>query len=201
VTATLRFTDDPLLARVRAGTIITLAEELPEDAAYDPDAGDWRFHLRAGARGSGQYVSATPFDVSSRDLVVLLRDAVGAVRFGPAGEPTTGGVSSRETGALRQTPTEALRRWSADYGGTDRSTFGLPNRWDDGEQDLSALRGQTGAARDVDAPDTDTGAAPAAPRAEGCGCATQRQPVGPRTAAALGWAVLSVAWATRRRRA
>jgi hypothetical protein len=199
VAATLRFTDDPLLSVVRAGTLITVAEDLPEDPAYDPEAGDWRFHLRAGARGSGRYVTAAPFDVSSRDLSVVLRDADGAVRYGPVGEPRAGGVSSRETGALRQTPTDALRRWSADYGGTDVSTFGLPNRWEGGAQDLSALRGQTGLARDVDDP---VSAAPddvAGPPAAGCGCAAA--PRGARPfALGLGGAVLALVSAARRSR-
>jgi hypothetical protein len=75
----LVFTDDPLLADVRAGTILTIAEDLPEDAAYAPDSGDWRFHLRAGARGTGRYVSATPFDVTSRDWQLTLQDAEGRV--------------------------------------------------------------------------------------------------------------------------
>ncbi|MBA2320329.1 MAG: CotH kinase family protein, partial [Deltaproteobacteria bacterium] len=53
----ISLSDDPLLADLRAGTLLTIAEDLPEDAAYDPDGGDWRFHLRAGADGSGRYVS------------------------------------------------------------------------------------------------------------------------------------------------
>jgi hypothetical protein len=168
VPTTLRFTDDPLLARVRAGTLITVAEDLPEDASYDPDRGDWRFHLRAGPAGAGRYVSSTAFDVSARDLTVVLRDSDGAVRFGPAGEPASGGVSSGETGALLQTPSGPLIDRAAVYGGTERSTFGAPNRWSSGEQDLRALRGETGLVRDVDPPAAEP---PSAEETHGaCGC-------------------------------
>jgi MYXO-CTERM domain-containing protein len=134
---------------------------------------------------------------------MLLRDADGAVRFGPVGESASGGVSSRETGALRQTPTEAMRRWDADYGGTDRSTFGLPNRWSDGEQDLSALRGQSGAARDVDEAAADTPVDRPDDGSDECGCsaAAANNPPGRRAMIALGGVALSLAWMTRRRRA
>ena len=46
--ATLTFSQDPLLATLEAGTIVTIAEDLLEDASYDPDAGDWGIQLTAG---------------------------------------------------------------------------------------------------------------------------------------------------------
>ena len=170
----LTFTQDPLLAQVRAGTILTIAEDLPEDAAYAPERGDWRFHLRAGAHGSGRYVSATPFEVTGRDWQLLVQDTEGRVRFGPAGEGVSprDGVSSREVGLLQGTPTTATRRGDPAYGASVTSTFGGPNLWEDGTQDLAALRGETGAVVDLDeqpegAPVRDRASAPT-----GCACAT-----------------------------
>jgi Fn3 associated/CotH kinase protein len=142
----LTFTDDVLLSDLRAGTILTIAEDLPEDSSYDPDGGDWRFHLRAGEQGTGTYISATAFDVTNLDWTMTLWDADSAVAFGPAGESVSpaDGISSGEVGLLKADPSDSLRRTSADYGASRHSTFGSPNVWDDGEQDLRALRGQLG---------------------------------------------------------
>ncbi len=152
---TLLFTDDPLLADLRSGTLLTVAEDLPEDPAYDPGGGDWRFHLRAGAEGSGRYVSASPFDVTHREWQLTAFDADGAVRFGPAGEGIApeSGIGSDEVGLLAADPDGLLRRSSSAYTDGNHSTFGAPNRWDGGQQDLSALRSvidpvDTGAASD-----------------------------------------------------
>ncbi len=184
---TLVLTDDPLLAGVRAGTILTIAEDLPEDARYEPDAGDWRFHLRAGTQGGGRYVSAADFDVSSRDWQLTLQDADGHVRFGPVGEGVEprDGISSKEVGALLATPGADTRRDTSAYGGSATSTFGAPNRWEDGEQDLSALRGEVGGIVDVDddtgAPPSPDTARPRPPAEDGgelgaCGCGTGGHP-------------------------
>ena len=173
----LVFTDDPLLADVRAGTLLTIAEDLPEDPAYAPDSGDWRFHLRAGARGSGRYVSATPFDVTSRDWQLTLQDAEGRVRFGPVGEGVEPyeGISSEEVGALTTTPNAGTRRDSGAYDGERDSTFGAPNVWADGEQDLSGLRGENGGVVEigdtarVDTGDLDTASPEPGAGERGCG--------------------------------
>jgi len=207
----LQFTDDPLLADVRAGTLLTIAEDLPEDAAYAPDSGDWRFHLRAGAQGGGRYISAAPFDVTSRDWQLTLRDAEGHVRFGPAGEGVSprAGISGEEVGLLQATPDSATRRADGDYGAERASTYGAPNTWGNGRaQDLSAWRGtpdgfvghgdtgasagpgDTGPAPDAAAPPA--GDARAAPRA--CGCAA------PGAAPAASLAALALAAVARRRR-
>ncbi|MDP2309407.1 MAG: CotH kinase family protein [Pseudomonadota bacterium] len=149
---TLVFTGDPALSALRAGTILTIAEDLPEDPAYDPRGGDWRFHLRAGVEGSGAYVSATPFDVTHQDWQLTAWDALGHVRLGPVGEGVgrAGGVGSTEVGFLAETPTAGLRRDTADYADATSSTFGAPNVWADGEQDLDTLRGIHGGVADVD---------------------------------------------------
>jgi uncharacterized protein (TIGR03382 family) len=188
---TLVFTDDPLLSDLRAGTLITLAEDLPEAAAYDPDGGDWRFHLRAGAEGSGRYVSATDFDVTSHDWQLTGWDAEGHVRVGPVGEGVgrARGIASTEVGYLAETPGADHRRDTADYEGGTTSTFGAPNVWDGGAQDLDVMRGlvpgvvevrDTGDTGDTGAPDlpddTDDTDAPSVDPddddATPCGCAT-----------------------------
>jgi hypothetical protein len=184
---TLVFTDAPVLASLRAGTVLTIAEDLPEDAAYDPDGGDWRFHLRAGEDGTGAYVSAAAFDVSHQDWQLTAWDPDGHVRLGPVGEGVgrAGGVGSTEVGFLAETPTAALRRDTADYEDATTSTFGAPNVWADGAQDLDALRGIHGGVAEVhDTADTgETGGAvdtdeepatpdPIAPEEGGCGCDT-----------------------------
>lgn len=157
----LVFTDDPVLSDLRAGTILTIAEDLPEDVRYDPDNGDWRFHLRAGASGTGVTISATPFDVTHLEWTLTIWDADGAVAFGPVGESVSprDGISAGEVGLLRGTPTDALRRTSEDYGASRQSTYGSPNVWDGGEQDLRALRGQTGGVSEIEdsAQPVDTG--------------------------------------------
>ena len=143
----LQFTDDPLLADVRAGTLLTIAEVLPEDAAYDPEGGDWRFHLRAAHDGSGRYISAADFDVTPRDWTLTLLDAEGWVRFGPVGESVSParGLSGHEVGQLAAQPSSLIRRDSSDYTTSVHSSYGAPNLWEGGEQDLTTLRGGGGA--------------------------------------------------------
>lgn len=207
----LVFSDDPLLANVRAGTLFTIAEDLPEDPAYDPDRGDWRFHLRAGASGAGRYVSATAFDVTSRDWQLTIQDGDGHVRFGPVGEGVEprAGISGEEVGLLQAMPDAKTRRDDGAYGAEARSTFGAPNVWGDGEQDLSGYREEPGGVVDVggddsgvvadsggdedmdgrdDGPGDDAGAI-------ACGCQTTA-PTGGVRAALVGLAIL----AARRRR-
>ncbi len=159
--------DDPALAQIRAGSLITVAADMPEDTAYDPEGGDWRIHLRA------------PIRVTAADWQLRIFDADGFLRFGPVGEgvePKTG-LSSKEVGALTETPDGDLRPDTEAYAAREHSSFGLPNVEEGVTQDLSTLRRQEpgdspGAA---DTGSADTGAAPA-PRPAGiaadppCGC-------------------------------
>ena len=141
--STLTFTDAEVLSDLRSGTLFTIAEDLPEDTSYAPERGDWRFHLRAGAAGSGEIISATDFDVDAAEWRLTLWDPEGYARFGPAGEGVSprDGVSSREVGALLSTPDADTRRDAPEYGDSKHSTYGYPNALDDGQiQDLSALR-------------------------------------------------------------
>ncbi|MFT5686336.1 MAG: hypothetical protein ACI8RZ_007292 [Myxococcota bacterium] len=139
---TLELTDDVLLSSLAAGTLFTVAAAMPEDAAYDPDGGDWRFHLQASATASGQYISATDFTVNHREWTLTILDADGRIRAGATGEGVspTDGLSSSEVGLLAATPDDTLRRTSSDYTDSNLSSFGAANVWSDGEQDLSYLR-------------------------------------------------------------
>jgi len=186
----LVFTDDERLAELRAGTLITVAEDLPEDAAYDPASGDWRFHLRAGAQGTGRYVSAEPFEVSHREWQLTIRDRDGLVRFGPVGEgiSPSSGINGSEVGLLAADPGPGLRRTSSDYVDADESTFGAPNRLDDWEQDLWGLRGEAPVRQDsgADTGTDDTGGLGGG----GCGCGSTGTGGGAWAwlgALALGW--------------
>lgn len=183
----LVFGDAPVLAHLAAGTILTVAEDLPEDPAYDPAAGDWRFHLRASREGSGEYISAADFDVTPLDWRLEIRDAEGWLRFGPVGESVEprGGIGSDEVGRLQGEPSGETRRDSGDYGDGSSSTFGEPNTWSTGDQDLDELRG------DPEPEPVDTAVVPPAPEL-GCGC----DAAGGGGASAV-W--LAVAWAARRR--
>ena len=141
--ATLTFSQDPLLATLEAGTIVTIAEDLLEDASYDPDAGDWGIQLTAGSAGSGTYISATPFEVSHDDTTFEIRNDSGLLVFGPNGEGVNApsGVSSREVGALEADPSAGVTATSPDYDDGTSSTFGAANAVGGGEtQDFSALR-------------------------------------------------------------
>ena len=142
--ATLTFSQNALLSSLKAGTIITIAEDQAEDASYDPLGGDWWLALRAGTAGSGTYVSATAFDVSNDDTVFEIRDAAGAPVFGPVGEgagaPT--GINNREMAKLEGDPSALVTAASPDYHDGTSSTFGSPNLFNGGAnvQDFTALR-------------------------------------------------------------
>jgi hypothetical protein len=142
--ATLTFSQHALLSALKAGTIITIAEDQPENPSYDPLADDWWLQLQAGVGGSGVYVSATAFDVSNDDTVFEIRDASGAPVFGPTGEgagaPT--GINNREMAKLETDPSALVTATSPDYHDGVSSTYGAPNAWSGGtqQQDFTALR-------------------------------------------------------------
>ena len=152
---TLTFSNDDLWADLRAGTIITVAETAitgadatlwEEDPSYSPAAGDWWIHVVAGVNGSGTFITATNFKVSNDDWQLAVYDTAGSRRFGPVGEgigALAGGVSSSEIGELAEDPGPDIDASSA-YGDDIESTFGLPNRFGAGEQDLGPLRPDVG---------------------------------------------------------
>ena len=133
---------------VLAGTIVTISEDLPADPAYDPEGGDWRFHLSAD------------FDVTHTEWQLAIWDADDALLHGPVGEGwTVDGISSREVGVYAADPGEA-----AAWADADNSTYGAPNTLDGWVQDLSALRGVE------DTGDTAVDGSEAPPVPEECGC-------------------------------
>ncbi len=116
--------DHAVLADVRAGTLITIAEGLPEDLSYAPEVGDWRFH-----------VQDEELDVSHREWTLTAWDDQGRVRLGPVGEDITlDGLGSDEVGLYADGEHITARA----------SSYGAPNVWEGGSQDLSALRGEEG---------------------------------------------------------
>ena len=104
------------------GALFTLASELPEDTAFDPERGDWRLHLTLG----GEHAEGE-LDVHHKDWTVSLFDASGRLRAGPLGE----GVQLTGVGS-----DEVLVRSGELYVASEGSTFGALNPG----QDLSALR-------------------------------------------------------------
>ncbi len=140
---TLVLSQDPLWADLRAGTIITVAEDLPTDASYDPVAGDWWINVQAADAASGQYVTNANFKVTNRNWQLTIRDAQGAARFGPAGEGVAppSGVGGDEVCRLEEDPSEFTLP-TGDFDDADGSTFGAPNAWSSGTvvQDFAPLR-------------------------------------------------------------
>jgi len=167
--------DHPVLDGLRAGTLITVAADLPEDLDYDPDAGDWRFHLRAAPDGA--VATTDGFRITHREWQLTSWDADDGLIFGPIGEglAPTDGLSSREVGMLAAQPSTALRRDSPHFVDADASTFGAANTWSDGAQDLAVLRG-TVSTDTGDSADPDSGLAddeplePVVGLESGCSC-------------------------------
>ncbi|MBN1508332.1 MAG: hypothetical protein JW955_15900 [Sedimentisphaerales bacterium] len=138
---TLNLTNDVIWSDLRSGTIITVAEDVPSDVGYNPAGGDWWINVQANDQGDGLYIDKSNFKVSSKDWQLAIRDATGALVFGPAGEGVRplDGVSGTNVFKLRGDPSASITPTSNDYGdGSDLSTFGESNRW--GAQDFNDLR-------------------------------------------------------------
>ena len=149
---TLVFSNAAIWSDLRAGTIITVAEDtittasgvvLAEDISFNPASDDWWIHVVAGSAGSGAYITASNFKVSNKDWQLEILDGAGNPQFGPAGEGVgaLGGVSSEEVGKLEEDPSALITAGSAYNDGTS-STLGQPNLFGGGTQtqDFSALR-------------------------------------------------------------
>ncbi|HEX5043853.1 MAG TPA: CotH kinase family protein [Candidatus Polarisedimenticolaceae bacterium] len=138
VVTTLTFTQAPLLADLRSGTIVTVAASLASDVSYAPLSGDWWIHLGL----DGLYLTGS-FSVSHQDTQITLLDPAGNVVFGPAGEGIhpQSGVGNDEVLKLEESPGPATTAFST-YNDGSTSSFGAPNLWSGGSgvQDLSALR-------------------------------------------------------------
>ena len=142
-TTVLTFSQDALWSDLRAGTIITVAEDIASDTGYDPFDGDWWINVQANDSASGQFITASNFSVSNDDTQITLLDALSQVWFGPAGEgiqPLTG-INSREVWKLEADPSASITPTSS-YNDGSSSSFGAPNLWSGvaSVQDFSALR-------------------------------------------------------------
>jgi hypothetical protein len=138
---TLVLTASPIWKDLRAGTIITVSEDLASDISYNPAAGDWWINVQANNNADGLYIEKSSFPVSSKNWQLVIRNLAGAIVFGPAGEGVSpaGGVGGDEVFRLEDNPSDSILPNSPDYDdGDDFSTFGAPNRW--GAQSFDQLR-------------------------------------------------------------
>ena len=141
---TLTLSSDPIWSDLRAGTIITVSEELPDDVSYDPVGGDWWINVQAADGASGTYITASDFEVSNSNCQITIRDASAALVFGPAGEGVypLSGVGTSEVFKLEEDPSPQITPFSS-YNDGNSSTFGSPNLWSGGavEQDFLGAAG------------------------------------------------------------
>jgi hypothetical protein len=142
-TTVLSFTQNSLWSDLRSGTIITIAEDVPDDPTYNPLGGDWWINAQASNTASGLFITAHNFSVSNDDTQISILDSLSNTVFGPAGEGVQppSGVGSTEVWKLEANPSAAITPTSPYHDGSS-SSFGSPNRWNSGAnvQDFSALR-------------------------------------------------------------
>jgi hypothetical protein len=151
----LAFTSHPLWSNLAAGTIITVAQDVPEDPSYDPASGDWSIAVRAAdladpndpfapPGGTGTYITASNFPVNRYDWQLEIRDENDFVVSARTGEGTVPGanVSNEEVFKLEADPGAWIEPSSAAYDDGVSSTFGAPNVsvGNVPVQDFSALR-------------------------------------------------------------
>jgi hypothetical protein len=156
-------------ADLRSGTIITVAEELPDDLSYDPAGGDWwiNAHHEGGAVNHTNCFKvdndnwrmriwdgaitctdpeAPPVVCTGVGPTVVIQDWVGE---GQSLWGSGGSVGNDEVGKLEQDPSAAAATTepqAPNYNDGVSSTFSSENRWSGGTQtqDFSALRGLLG---------------------------------------------------------
>lgn len=139
----ITFSNDPLWANLRAGTIITIIEKdtaeggLDTDVSFDPCIGDWWININSYDK---QYVTAIHnrpdrpdgyFSVDNEDWEGRIVDTSANPVSGPVGEAVPGweggGINSREAGKLQAAPSSFVT--IDQYDDSNSSTFGKPNRW------------------------------------------------------------------------
>jgi hypothetical protein len=138
---TLALTAHAIWKDLRAGTIITVAEDVPSDISYNPAAGDWWINVQANSDGDGLYIEKSSFPVSSKNWQLRIRDCSERVYLDRRGRVSVRPAVSRGTEIFRleTDPSATVTADSPDYDdGSDFSTFGAPNRW--GVQDFGKLR-------------------------------------------------------------
>ena len=116
---TLTVAHNPALADLRAGTILTISENVPEDLSYDPAGGDWTINLQTGSGGTGASISALPIDVSNDNFQFDDPRRLGSGRLRSGGRGRHAGVGGR------------LRRGAQARAGSERrdhTHLGVPRR-------------------------------------------------------------------------
>jgi hypothetical protein len=144
----ITFSQAAVWSNLRAGTIITITEKrtadggLDTDLSFDPCNGDWWINVNAFSAELLTCVAnifdatnptyVDPFDVGNDDWRAQIRNAQGALHFGPVGEGTPGwagtGVNSREVCRLEEDPTPSIVPFS-NFQDANSSSFGQPNGW------------------------------------------------------------------------
>ncbi|MGA2092466.1 MAG: CotH kinase family protein, partial [Sedimentisphaerales bacterium] len=140
---TLTLTSNSLWSDLRAGTIITVSENLPDNISnYDPPNGKWWINVQSKTGASGTYITPLNIDVSNNNWQLTIKDSNGTTVFGPAGEgiQPVSGIGSDEVFHLEEAP-GPLTSEHSNYLNSTMSTFGAPNIYNNGQvQDFSKLR-------------------------------------------------------------
>lgn len=141
---TLTLTNHAIWSDLRSGTIITVSEDLGNNASdYIPVLGKWWLNVRASDLSDGTYITAANFRANNTNWQLTIKDSMGATVFGPAGEGVmpASGVGSDEVCKLQADPSAAITPLSP-YSDGATSTFGSPNSWSGGAnmQSFAALR-------------------------------------------------------------
>ena len=147
VRAALKLTSDDVLGDLRAGTLLTISEDIADDVDYDPAAGDWHINLQSDDEQSGHFISAASqsnFAINETETQIRIIDETGATAAVWTGEGALGEVSvgSDQVLKLRVTPVGVSAIDAASYSAGTSSTWGRSNISDDGasDQDLRVLR-------------------------------------------------------------
>ncbi|MEO0513751.1 MAG: PEP-CTERM sorting domain-containing protein [Planctomycetota bacterium] len=163
---TITLSNDTFWSSVRAGTLITIGEEatlLSEGGATVVNGSDTGIDFLTGDNWAHihtfdtTYVTSTTtnvtgdgpgnFSVGNDDWELTIKDDLGTVIFGPAGEKITdditddAGVNSREVFKLEADVSTSITAASVFYSDGTSSSFGAANVWGGGDftQDFSAF--------------------------------------------------------------
>jgi len=144
---TLTLSNNAFWATMRGGTILTISEDHADDISFTPSltGGDWWINIQsADGIGNAYITNPTKFKVSNKNWQLLIKDDLGNVVFGKAGEGIVPGVSinDEEIFKLEANPSAAIFPTSTLYNDGKSSTFGMPNIWSSGDeiQNFEAIR-------------------------------------------------------------
>ena len=147
---TITLTSDPFWQNVRSGTILTFTKfdqahgGADTNTAFAPALKQWHVNIWAG---DARYVASggEVMDTNNRDWQMTIKDSLGTVIFGPAGEGISAKhfVGKNEVCKLEEIEPRNIDPTTASYGGGGSSNFGAPNLWSKGAfaQDHTLLRG------------------------------------------------------------